>query len=99
MIMKTLRSIFFLSLCLLLSVAGYAGDKASFLKKQFTARDGYQLNYRVLYPRDYNPAQKYPVILFLHGAGERGSDNEAQLVLVVICSLLSRIKRNIRLSS
>ena len=78
--MKTLRSIFFLSLCLLLSVAGYAGDKASFLKKQFTARDGYQLNYRVLYPRDYNPAQKYPVILFLHGAGERGSDNEAQLV-------------------
>ena len=45
--MKTLRSIFFLSLCLLLSVAGYAGDKASFLKKQFTARDGYQLNYRV----------------------------------------------------
>ena len=78
--MKTLRSIFFLSLCLLLSIAGYAGDKASFLKKQFTARDGYQLNYRVLYPRDYNPAQKYPVILFLHGAGERGSDNEAQLV-------------------
>ena len=78
--MKTLRSIFFLSLCLLLSVAGYAGDKASFLKKQFTARDGYQLNYRVLYPRDYNPAQKYPVILFLHGAGERGSDNEAQLI-------------------
>ena len=70
MIMKTLRSIFFLSLCLLLSIAGYAGDKASFLKKQFTARDGYQLNYRVLYPRDYNPAQKYPVILFLHGAGE-----------------------------
>lgn len=78
--MKTLRSIFFLSLCLLLSIAGYAGDKASFLKKQFTARDGYQLNYRVLYPRDYNPAQKYPVILFLHGAGERGSDNEAQLI-------------------
>lgn len=49
-------------------------------EKQFTARDGYQLNYRVLYPRDYNPAQKYPVILFLHGAGERGSDNEAQLI-------------------
>lgn len=50
------------------------------MEKQFTARDGYQLNYRVLYPRDYNPAQKYPVILFLHGAGERGSDNEAQLI-------------------
>ena len=78
--MKTLRSLFFLSLCLLLSVAGYAGDKASFLKKQFTAQDGYQLNYRVLYPQNYCPDQQYPVILFLHGAGERGSDNEKQLV-------------------
>lgn len=78
--MKTLRSIFFLSLCLLLSVAGYAGDKTSFLKKQFTASNGYPLNYRVLYPLNYCPDQKYPVILFLHGAGERGSDNESQLV-------------------
>ena len=79
MITKHLEVFFSVSLPLL-SIAGYAGDKASFLKKQFTARDGYQLNYRVLYPRDYNPAQKYPVILFPNGAGERGFDNEAQLV-------------------
>lgn len=78
--MKTFRSFLCLSLCLLLSVAGYAGDKTSFLKKQFTTRTGYQLNYRVLFPRDYNPEKQYPVILFLHGAGERGNDNEAQLV-------------------
>lgn len=77
--MKTLRGFFFLFLCLLLSAGGYAGDKASFLKKQFTTRDGYKLNYRVLYPLNYDAGQKYPVILFLHGAGERGSDNEAQL--------------------
>lgn len=57
-----------------------AGDKASFLKKQFTTKSGYKLNYRVLYPLNYNPEQTYPVILFLHGAGERGSDNEAQLL-------------------
>lgn len=78
--MKTLRNLFSLSLCLLLSVAAYAGDKASFLKKQFTASNGYQLNYRVLYPLNYCPDQQYPVILFLHGAGERGADNEKQLV-------------------
>lgn len=78
--MKTLKHLFLLSFCLFLSAAAFAGDKASFLKKQFTARDGYQLNYRVLYPLNYSPDQKYPVILFLHGAGERGSDNEAQLV-------------------
>lgn len=66
--------------CLLLSLASYAGDKVSFLKKQFTTHDGYHLNYRVLYPRNYDSSRKYPVILFLHGAGERGSDNEAQLL-------------------
>ena len=79
--METCRNIFFITCCLLLSVAAFAGDKASFLKKQFTTRNGYQLNYRVLYPLNYCPDQKYPVILFLHGAGERGSDNEAQLLL------------------
>lgn len=78
--MKTLKNFLFLTLCLLFSAQAYAGDKASFLKKQFTTNNGYKLNYRVLYPENYCPDQKYPVILFLHGAGERGSDNEAQLV-------------------
>lgn len=38
------------------------------------------LRYRVQYPINYNAQKKYPLVLFLHGAGERGSDNEAQLV-------------------
>lgn len=76
--MKTLKSILFL-LCLLFAAQVYAGDKTSFLKKQFTTSNGYQLNYRVLYPENYCPDQKYPVLLFMHGAGERGSDNEKQL--------------------
>jgi predicted peptidase len=33
-----------------------------------------------MYPLKYDVNKKYPVILFLHGAGERGSDNEKQLV-------------------
>ena len=37
------------------------------------------LPYRVLLPKDYNASKKYPLILFLHGAGERGKDNKAQL--------------------
>jgi len=28
---------------------------------------------------DYGKASKYPLIIFLHGKGERGNDNEAQL--------------------
>ena len=38
------------------------------------------LNYRILKPLNYDPSKKYPVHLFLHGAGERGDDNKSQLV-------------------
>ncbi len=36
------------------------------------------LLYRLLLP-DYNPLGKYPLVIFMHGAGERGNDNESQL--------------------
>ena len=35
--------------------------------------------YRLLKPEKIEPGKKYPVVLFLHGAGERGSDNRNQL--------------------
>ena len=44
-----------------------------------TGSDGAKLGYRLLIPKNYDAAQKYPVVLFLHGAGERGTDNAAQL--------------------
>jgi predicted peptidase len=37
------------------------------------------LPYRILMPKDYNPKKAYPLLLVLHGAGERGNDNESQL--------------------
>lgn len=40
--------------------------------------NGDTLNYRQLFP-DADRLQKYPLVIFLHGSGERGSDNEAQL--------------------
>lgn len=33
-----------------------------------------QLNYLLYLPPDYNDATKYPLILFLHGSGERGGN-------------------------
>ena len=45
---------------------------------KFTNDKGDTLNYRLLYP-DANPLQKYPLVIFLHGSGERGNDNDAQL--------------------
>ena len=37
------------------------------------------IDYRVYVPRGYDPAKKYPVILYLHGRGPRGTDNERQI--------------------
>ncbi len=49
-----------------------------FEKKTFV-KEGDTLNYRIMYPKDFNTSKQYPVVLFLHGAGERGSDNRRQL--------------------
>lgn len=38
-----------------------------------------RLPYRLLAPARPLPGQRYPLVLFLHGAGERGDDNQAQL--------------------
>ena len=56
-----------------------AQDLSLFEKKTFTSLDGQTLPYRILYPENYDPNQKYPLVLFLHGAGERGNENEKQL--------------------
>lgn len=64
----------------LLVPGAFAQDLSLFEKKMFISKQGDTLPYRVLYPAGYDPSRKYPLVLFLHGAGERGSDNEKQLV-------------------
>lgn len=55
-----------------------AQDFTAFRKEKFTAGSRV-LPYRILLPKDFDESKKYPFILFLHGSGERGSDNEKQL--------------------
>jgi predicted peptidase len=38
-----------------------------------------EFGYRLLRPATIEPGRRYPVVLFLHGAGERGDDNASQL--------------------
>lgn len=38
-----------------------------------------ELNYRFLEPKSVVEGEVYPLVIFLHGAGERGDDNVAQL--------------------
>lgn len=51
----------------------------SFGKKIFLSSQGDTIRYRELTPPSGNGKKKYPLVLFLHGAGERGTDNEKQM--------------------
>lgn len=66
--------------CCLMTLGLSAQDFSLFEKRTFQAKDGGTLPYRIMLPDNYDPAKKYPLVLFLHGAGERGDDNEKQLV-------------------
>jgi predicted peptidase len=51
--------------------------ETGFLNRSIAVGDT-EHKYVVYVPRAYSPAMKWPVILFLHGAGERGTDGLAQ---------------------
>jgi predicted peptidase len=75
---KTIRSIA-LFFTILLCNPGLSVAQDTFQKAEYIF-GGDTLPYRVLLPLNYDKTKAYPVVLFLHGAGERGSDNEKQLV-------------------
>jgi predicted peptidase len=50
-----------------------------FERRLFVGKRGSKLPYRLLRPSNVEAGRRYPLVVFLHGAGERGSDNNAQL--------------------
>ena len=50
-----------------------------FEPREYSSGEGQVLKYRLMKPIDYQPSKKYPLVIFLHGAGERGDDNQVQL--------------------
>jgi predicted peptidase len=49
-----------------------------FSRQTYKSANGDSLLYRFLFP-DNDSTRRYPLVIFLHGSGERGSDNDAQL--------------------
>lgn len=57
--------------------AGVADER--FETRSFKSEQG-SLPYRLLRPKNYDAGRSYPLVIFYHGAGERGDDNVKQLV-------------------
>ena len=63
------------ALMLLMSVCMYAQELyGEYEKKVYVSSQGDSLKYRLLRPEAEKAGKKYPLVLFLHGAGERGDD-------------------------
>ena len=77
---KTLTIIIALAACLFPINMAHGQTQRQFTGKVFHSSHGQDLPYRVMFPEDFDPSKSYPLILFLHGAGERGTDNNSQLV-------------------
>ncbi|NML19343.1 T9SS type A sorting domain-containing protein [Pseudoflavitalea sp. G-6-1-2] len=79
---RLLRLLMFLSVFLFIfDQSGYAQQKQNWI----TAKNGEEIGFYEYVPANYkaNPTLKYPVIIFLHGHGERG-DGRSQLSNVLL---------------
>ncbi|MFT3982087.1 MAG: prolyl oligopeptidase family serine peptidase [Ferruginibacter sp.] len=84
----------FLSLVILFAAVAAHAQDLSLFKKEWFIRGTDTLPYRILLPENFNPKKKYPVVYFLHGAGERGNDNESQLTHGAALFLRDSIRKN-----
>jgi len=73
------KKMFFTCACLLLTFAVSAQTNSAY-EKHWLVQGNDSLPYRLLLPENYDASKKYPLVFFLHGSGERGNDNEAQLI-------------------
>lgn len=69
-------------------------QNVSLYKKQWFIQNGDTMPYRILLPDNFDSSKTYPLVLLLHGAGERGSDNEKQLVHGSKLFLRDSIRKN-----
>jgi len=56
-----------------------AVDRAQFQRREFIARDGTRIGYRLLAPLSQEAGKRYPLVVQLHSSSGVGSDNEKQL--------------------
>jgi predicted peptidase len=80
MLKLLLLGAFIAALLLLVAGTSAAKDPLPLEKHHYADATGKKLPYRLLKPIVVAREMRYPLVIFLHGAGERGTDNEKQLV-------------------
>jgi predicted peptidase len=68
-----------LVLLVIVSPAWADDMSAEFEQHTFAWHDGAKMPYRLLKPEKIEDGKKYPLVMVLHGWGERGTDNKKQL--------------------
>ncbi len=67
-----------------IAIPSLASTPADLLEKHvFTEATGASLPYRLARPTDPKPGTRFPLVIVLHGAGERGTDNEKHIRSIV----------------
>ena len=72
------RFILFVSALLMSGISSFA-QKMDLFDKLIYISERDTLPYRLLKPVNPQAFDKFPLVIFLHGAGERGNDNEVQI--------------------
>lgn len=78
-----LQSVYIAMACAIISSCASAFEfpqNPEYSRHVFVDSSKKTLPYRMLTPEKEEPGEKYPLVIFLHGYGERGDDNEAQLL-------------------
>jgi predicted peptidase len=68
----------FLLCCIAFVLNAGAQDLSVYRSATYYSKEG-ELPYRILDPLNFDSSKTYPVIIFLHGSFEKGTDNTAQL--------------------
>jgi predicted peptidase len=71
------KRFFLLVACLALGAVPLVGQETGFVHRTVEV-DGVVYPYQVFVPKDFTDTKSWPVIFFLHGGGERGSDGVRQ---------------------
>ena len=69
----------FIAIVLSISFQGFAAPSDSMRAGSTRLSDGTTMYFRLYVPRNYVNTKKYPLVVTLHGVGEKGADNRIQV--------------------